>query len=193
MLVKFLDIETTHLNEQIGDIIEIAIVTSIDGGQTISEKWQTKIKPQNIQNADMRSLAINGYSEDTWAQAPTWDDVKELIAIRLRYGQIVCHNASFESRWIHQKLTRDHGYKISWAWVCTKTLSYEHLPWLRSHSLKTLRSVFGLSDIGSHTAMKDTLDCAHIYRKLNRCNFLMRFWYEFRYKRKSSLLERIKN
>lgn len=183
MLVKFLDIETTHLNEQIGEIIEVAIVTSMDGGKTFCEKWQIKIKPENIANADMRALAINGYSDDAWAQGYTWNEAKHMIAMRLRHGLIVCHNAPFESRWIEQKLKRDGGFKISWSWLCTKSLSYEHMPWLRSHSLKTLRDIFGLSHVGSHTALKDALDCAHVYNKLNRCGMLRRLWYEFRYKK----------
>ncbi len=184
MLVKFLDIETTHLNEQIGEIIEIAIVTSMDGGRTICEKWQIKIKPERLEDADFKSLQINGYNRDAWANAYTWDDAKHMIAIRLRYGLIVCHNANFESRWIEQKLKRDEGFKISWAWACTKTLSYEHMPWLKSHSLKTLRKVFGLSQVGAHTALKDALDCAHVYSRLNQCSVWRRAWYQLRFKMK---------
>ena len=56
MLIKFLDIETTHLNEQIGEIIEVAIVTSMDGGKTFCETWQIKIKPET--NAHARKIEI---------------------------------------------------------------------------------------------------------------------------------------
>lgn len=182
--IKFLDIETTHLNEQIGEIIEIAILTSMDGGRTFSEKWQTKIKPSHIETADPKALLINGYNPEEWQDAPTWEEIHPMIGLKLRTGFIVAHNANYESRWIEQKLKRDHGYKISWLWICTKTLSYEHLPWLRSHSLTTLRDVFNLSHDGAHTAAKDAEDTAHVYSVLNRCTAVTRLRLQWQFEKK---------
>jgi len=171
-LIHFIDIETTHLNPLRGDIIEICILTSIDGGITLSDDFCIKIKPQNLQTADPNALKINGYSDEKWTNAYTWQQAESMIALKLKYGTIVAHNAMFEHRWLNHHLSTG----ISWRWQCTKMLAIEHLPHLRSHSMKTLRRVFGISAHNAHTAKKDAYDCWYLYKKLNRASIFDRLW-----------------
>ena len=65
MKLHFVDIETSHLDYQIGEITEICIITE-DTKTGMISKYYKKIKLQNKDSADSKSLEIGNYNEDIW-------------------------------------------------------------------------------------------------------------------------------
>ena len=179
--VQFIDIETTHLNKKVGEIIEIAILTSFDNGKTIATQWSTRIKPDHIETADTKALEINNYCPFIWNEAPKWIYSWSKIIDQIdKNAIIVAHNILFDASWIEEKV----GKEIEWSFprkkICTQTLALEHLPTAPSVSLSYLRKLFKLSNILAHTAMKDTKDCWIIFNKLNQATALKRLWWRFK-------------
>lgn len=179
MKFVFFDTETTHLSVVKGDIIEIAIVTEIDG--QITERYHTKIQPERIKLASPYALKINGYSELAWSGAPTWETVAPEIASRLRDGILVGHNISFDLRHIiHQMQRHKTQSRLSGAHICTMSLAREHLP-TPSVSMDTIRWLFGWPTEGAHTALVDTLQTRDLFKRVYRCSVWDRLFYKVLY------------
>jgi len=163
--IHFVDIETTHLNPESGEIIEIAILTSKDGGRTIDSRFETKIKPAHLEKADPKSLEVNGYKESEWHAAPTWEEMAPKIHKMLYYGIIAGHNVFFDWRWLDYHIRRTTGKGISYLKFDTQALVWEHLN-TKSASLKSLRNHYQISHDNAHTALKDIEDTYHIFKTL---------------------------
>ncbi|OGD09013.1 hypothetical protein A2397_00015 [Candidatus Amesbacteria bacterium RIFOXYB1_FULL_44_23] len=67
--ILFIDLETTGLDEDIHEIIEIAALIVHQPGLTVANSYYTKIIPQHIESADPKSLKILNYSPKDWQDA----------------------------------------------------------------------------------------------------------------------------
>lgn len=181
MKLVFVDIETTHLNPALGEIIEISMIRCQDGQEL---RYTTKIKPERIHHADPGALKINGYNPEEWEDAPEARYVAQKISSFMMNAIPVGHNVSFDVEYLRE-FCHQQGvpYLASRKKIDTVSLAMEHLPFLPSHSLRYLRAFFGMSLIGSHRAEKDCEDMRWIYDRLNRASALSRllwrlkFWY----------------
>jgi ATP-dependent DNA helicase DinG len=179
--LAFLDTETTHLNSAIGEIIEICIIRETESGAQRINTW--KIKPLHIHTAHPQSLKLNGYNDKEWIDALSPDIAAIQIAQFLSGCKIVAHNARFDLDHLEELL---HKYQVSRTYshryICTMTLAHEHLYFLRSISLSSIRKFFGWGTDGEHRAEKDCLDLQKLYHKLNKASSFDRFWWQFRKK-----------
>lgn len=173
--IHFIDLETSHLQAPIGEILEVAILTSFDRGYTIHEKFVKKVKMDKPDNADPVALRINGYSEEEWISAGRWISVASQIQPILKRGICVAHNVTFDYGWLREKMEYDLGMRFSSRWVCTLSLALEHLPFLKSHSLKSLSEFFNIPSLGTHRALNDALMVWRLYSILNRADMTDRF------------------
>jgi DNA polymerase-3 subunit epsilon len=175
----FVDVETTHLFPSVGEIVDIAIITEdMDG---VVSKFNTKITPVSMRDADPKALEINGYNETDWKGAPLFKDVAWKVAQLLNNGTIIGHNVNFDVAFIKGHLRRAGiTSKISHHQFDTRMLMAEHSP-TRSTSLKTARMLFGLSEKGSHTALVDVIHCRHVFHMLFQCGWWRRMWLFIKY------------
>lgn len=186
----FIDLETTHLNPQVGEIIEIALVRVTKEREI---RFVSKIKPERIHLAQKRALEINGYNEEDWEDAPRARDIAGRVADLISDGLLVGHNVSFDFEYLEEFL-HVHGQKFraSYRKIDTMTLAHEHLPFLTSYSLATLRDFFGLSQEGAHRAEKDLDDMRDIYRRLCRASLVSRVYWRIKFwflnRRKAKIL-----
>jgi len=124
----FLDTETTGLDPEKNEIIEIAILRMDNRGpgplvfypipsgsivsttleKNIVTRWSCRIKPQNIETADPKALEINGYADhpERWDKQPTFDEVAPLIAHLLHGCFIVGHNIKFDIKFLKAAFDR---------------------------------------------------------------------------------------
>ena len=178
----YLDTETTGLSARKHEIIEIAIITEYDDGRI--ERWESKIKPRRIEAAHPKALEINGYSPDTWADAPDLDEVAETIAMKLKGATVVGHNIAFDIKFIEAALAESKiDQKVNHrATIDTITLVREHLlpTGLKSASLDNTRRWLGWSLDGAHTALQDAEDCMRLRHTLERSTRFQRFVWSLR-------------
>jgi ATP-dependent DNA helicase DinG len=178
--ITFLDIETTHLDSTRSAVLSISIITDWDNGQ--QDVWTTKIKPASIEleYASEEALKVCGYNAEEWKDAPSFTEVAETIAKKLRYGPLVAHNinfdishlkASFKRRgWEEVKPGEKYGsgnkkFNPGYPLIDTCALAYIFLPTERQN-MTALREHFDITKEGAHTAEKDVKDCREIFYKI---------------------------
>ena len=176
----FVDIETTGLDPSVHEIIEIAILP-LKG-----PVWQTKIKPEHLDQASPKALEVNGYQDhpEDWESAPMFNDIAPDIASRLKDTMIAGQNTQFDMNFIQRLFKRnDIPLKgVPYSWVDTVTLAYEHLVPLGIPDLK-LQSIcdfLGIPNDGQHTAAADVYRTREAYLKMLRAGHLKRLWWRIR-------------
>lgn len=183
MRYAYLDTETTglHASKDKGEIIEIAIINVGDGKL---DKWCTKIKPQHIETAHPKALEVNGYTEEAWKDAPTFDEVAPEIHKRLKGSIIVGHNVNFDLKFLRHHFSESScDLRLSHRNVIdTVTLAHEHLQptGLKSMSMDNIRRWLGWSLIDAHTALKDADDVRRLHNTLHQAGRLKRWWWSWR-------------
>jgi DNA polymerase-3 subunit epsilon len=175
----FIDIETTHLDPSIGEIIEIHIIKEFTG---MTVEYSRKIKPLHIETAHPKALEVNGYKPEDWSKAERLENVAGYICDLLSYGVIIGHNVEFDYRWIkhHLEAVGCDTMKMTYIRFDTISLCREHLP-LRSSKMDHVRDFFGWSTENAHTAEKDCRDCRTLFYKLYRANILQRMFWTFKH------------
>ena len=172
--LTFLDVETTHLDPEVGEIIQIAILTEDSNGNV--KEWSTKIKPQlKLGTYSPKALEINGYNEVDWDDAPFFSDIAHLIVHKLQWGPVIAHNVNFDISFVENCLQRYSGWKkggrtdfnekifrLGYPQIDTVALSYLFLPTERQN-LNALREHFDISTEGAHEACKDVRDCRTVF------------------------------
>jgi DNA polymerase-3 subunit epsilon len=170
--IAFIDIETTGLNANIHEIIEICIITN-------TRVYNTKIAPERLDWADEKALAINGYRAKDWIQAPRFKDVAHEIKSILQSCTIAGHNVRFDIEFLNEAFSQNgFDVHIGHRTLDTVTLAYEHLYplGLMSLSLDSIRRFLGWSLEGNHTALKDCNDTKQLFE------YLIRFGTKEKYK-----------
>ena len=178
--LSFIDCETTHLNPAIGEIIEICIIRQNPLTRE-QDVYYTKIQPLHLERAHPQALQINGYNMTEWREALPPEIVAREIVEFLRGSQVVAHNARFDLDFVEELL---YQYNLSPSWdrryICTMTLSHEHLYFLPSISMRSIRDFFGWSHLGEHTATTDCQDVQRLYWTILRASLLSRIWWRLR-------------
>jgi len=175
----FLDVETSGLDPQIHEVLEICLMDK-DGAVLL----HSKLKPQNIGNAEARALEINGYNTKDWELAPSFRDLAPKIHELLKWCIAVGHNPCFDLGFIKSELKRvdpkgDLKYLkgIGYHMVDTASLAYEHLcdAGLDKLSLVNVCKFIGVELKDAHTSLADTEACRQVYFKLHQATWFDRF------------------
>ena len=178
--ITFLDIETTHLDPKQSAVLSISIVTDWDNGK--QDVWTTKIKPKEIElkYASKEALEVCHYSDEEWEDAPSFEDVAETIANKIKYGPLVAHNINFDIAhlkasffrrgWEETKPGEKYGsgnkkFNPGYPLIDTCALAFIFLPTDRQN-MTALREHFEMPKEGEHTAEKDVMDCREIFYKI---------------------------
>ena len=166
MLLAFVDTETTGLDPDQHEVIEVAIIL-VQDGKTL-HTLHRKIKPQHLELADKKALEINGYAAnpDAWALALPMREVGPDIVSLLQGAVLVGHNVGFDEVFLRQNLARAGVKgKVPFHKIDTVTLAFEHLHplGLKRVALDSIRDFLGWTKEGAHTALKDTEDTKKLF------------------------------
>jgi len=172
--ITWVDCETTGLDADHNDIIEIAIIRlRADGTEGVLHLF---IYPERPENAHPKALEVNGYTREKWKAngaveaAEAWRTVANsgLLDEAIIAGQ----NVRFDAGFINASFRR-HGIKVRMDYHLydTCSLSLEHLrPWMESISLVPTCVALGIPVTNAHTALADTRMAMAVEKKLARCN-----------------------
>jgi len=163
-----IDTETTGLKPDIHEMISLGAIVMID--DVITERFEVKVKPRRLEQADPRAMQVNGYDEYKWRKAIDHQLAASLIhAFFLRHqdGILVGHNVQFDVKFVKAFCGQfDHSVMISTPYLDTRDICRGVLaPFgCSSMSLDNICSFLGWERRKAHTAMSDCEDCIKILR-----------------------------
>ncbi len=143
------DTETTGLDRDTDQMIEIAIIT-VQGGD-VTDEYSTFIKPTIPVSAGAR--LVNGITDDDLDAAPYIWDVCPEIARRLKNQNIVGHNVRFDLAFIARALAGTEGLDTL-HYIDTLTISRRCLNY-SSYKLQDLAESLQLDAGVGHRALDD--------------------------------------
>lgn len=174
----WVDVETTGLDPDANDIIEIAIVRVDPDGEKV---FHEKIAMERPENAHPKALEVNGYTPEKWKDAKPavliFPQVADLLTDCILAGQ----NTRFDAGFLNATFKRlGLDVRADYHLYDTSTLAMEHLkPWLESVSLVPVCKALGIPTNGAHTAMADVRMAMAVDQKLRRATWLQRLWWRF--------------
>jgi DNA polymerase-3 subunit epsilon len=172
-----LDTETTGLIPGKHEVIEVAVLV----GDTLHH-WL--VRPERLEDAEPKALEVNGYARnpERWDGAKTMLEVAPEILTVLKGAVVVGHNVGFDLDMLngHMRKVGLHP-RLPYHKVDTTTLAYTRLAplGLDRLALDAIRDFLGWSKEGAHTAVKDVMDTARLYRLLTRSSTMglrVRLW-----------------
>lgn len=94
MKIVFTDIETTGLNPNVHEIIEIGYVILEEGKKPLY--YSSKIKARRLSVADSKALLVNGYDHEEWITARGLNEVINEYIKRTDGAYFCAYNATFD-------------------------------------------------------------------------------------------------
>jgi ATP-dependent DNA helicase DinG len=155
-----LDLETTGLDPQVDEIIEVGMVRIEDG--QVGETFHTLVRPLRPLSSRIRSLT--GLDDAELADQPTWPEVRMAVLAFLRDVSVVGHHADFDLAF----LERHAGYRAARVYD-TADLARLVLPGLPSYRLEALCDHLDLSHRPNHRALADARATAVLFMALWEC------------------------
>lgn len=176
-ILAFLDTETTGLNPEKHEVIEVGVVlvrqTSRPGrGPSVEviEEIDLKIKPERIEDAEEEALRINGYNDADWMFAPELKPAMQMLAKKLEGAVMVSHNISFDAPFMEKTFERA-GVENTMKRYKLDTLSIAFARFYNrdgdiKYSLGYLCDLFGVKNENAHTALADARALYQVYKKM---------------------------
>lgn len=158
------DTETTGVNPDKDKIIEIGAV-KIENG-VIVETFETMVNPK--MHIPEEASSVNHITDDMVSDAPTIDEVLPDFYKFTRGCALVAHNIEFDIRFI-RNAGEECGYLFDNELFDTLAISRKYLR-LSNHKLHTICEFLGISLVGAHRALNDTVATAQVFIKL--CDFM---------------------
>lgn len=157
--LSFLDLETTGLDPQVGEIIEAAVIR-VDG-RTLRElaSVSVRVAPLHLERADPEALRVNGYNAATWGGGLLEEALLAIEPLLADADVAGCSVARFDIPFLmaaHDTLCWKRPsfgkYQLDIASLCWPLLSRGLV---KSLSLASLCTFWGVSNAGAHGALTD--------------------------------------
>jgi len=158
------DTETTGLNPSAGDeIISISAIRIVNGRLLREEIFDQLVDPRRPVSPE--SIEIHGISEEMLQGQPT---IEQILPHMYRFTEgtvLVGHNAAFDMRLLQLKEAKT-GIKFTNPVLDTLLLSAVLHPNETDYSLETIAQRLGITVLGRHTSLGDTMLTGEIFLKL---------------------------
>jgi DNA polymerase-3 subunit epsilon len=176
-ILAFLDTETTGLNPEKHEVIEVGVVLvkqiprpGRGPSVEVIEEIDLKIKPERIEDAEEEALRINGYNEADWMFAPELKPAMQMLAKKLEGAVMVSHNISFDAPFMEKTFERA-GVENTMKRYKLDTLSIAFARFYNrdgdiKYSLGYLCDLFGVKNENAHTALADARALFQVYKKM---------------------------
>lgn len=164
------DIETTGLDDHIHDIIDIGLILADQDTLEILDTFETKIKPENIKEANPESLKINGYNEKDWQNSLSLKKGLEIYVNKVKGAVFCAHNVTFDWGFLKEAFrksgvqdTMDY-HRLELFSVAYAKLNFSGL---KNFNLSTLAEFLGIEpEPEVHRALNGARLAYEVYKKL---------------------------
>lgn len=153
----FLDIETTGLNPQSDNIIEIGAVIASNG--IITDRFSSLVRTDGSLPLKIKNLT--GIKSEMLQDAPELQEIAGNLLAFLGDKPIIGHNISFDIGFINAKI----GAKITNPLIDTLDFLRFLLPTAVNYRLETVKNILGLANIGFHRALDDAESACQVFFK----------------------------
>lgn len=157
------DIETTGLDPEFDEIIEIGAVKIKDGIKI--DTFNSLIKPEY--EIDEFITELTGITNVMVENAPSIDEVLPKFMDFIRDYIIIGHNVNFDINFIYDNLEELNIPPITNDFVDTLRISRRLIPELKHHKLSDLANYFNIDTNGSHRSLKDVEITLEVLKNLN--------------------------
>lgn len=173
----FIDTETTGLNFDIHEIIELGGLVVSQAGVLegkphfeVLEEFNFKIKPEHIELANPTALKVNHYNEADWIDAISLAEALKHLTAIAKDGIMVGHNIAFDFCFIQKAFQTTkientmHYHKLD-----TISIAYAKLHGnddIDRFSLHSLCEYFSIENEREHSALADAKATFELYQKL---------------------------
>ncbi len=157
-ILIFFDLETTGLDPDSDDVIEIGAIKTKDG--EIVEEFSSFVKPRKSISRFITNLT--GITEEDLKKAKDVEEIKEKINSFIRNYPLIAHNAYFDKMFLEKLLNKAIENEV----FDTLEISRIFFPELKSHSLQNLIKKLSLKKENSHRALSDTLMLVSLFEKI---------------------------
>jgi DNA polymerase III alpha subunit (gram-positive type) len=170
--LAFIDIETTGISRDTGEIIELAaVITKMkDGELTVVDQVDIKIKPKHIETADPQALRINGYNEADWLFAIDLEEAMKVFAEKTKGCIFVAHNVTFDYAFIEKAFidveleNQMHFHKLDTISIAFAVLNANED--INRYSLHALAEYYQIENKKAHSAFADAYATYEVFKKL---------------------------
>jgi DNA polymerase III epsilon subunit-like protein len=165
MNIFIIDIETTGLDPQKNEILEIGAVNV-----STQETFEVKVRPLHIKDADTEALAINGYNEPEWEDSFLLPHALALLSQFVGGGfpRMMSYGVSFDRAFL-EKAYKDCNlpYPFHYQHLDLFTLAWFKLPQSERFSLRETCSRLGIEpEPAIHRALAGAQCAYQVFTKL---------------------------
>ncbi len=170
--IAFVDIETTGLDRDEHEIIELAVVVAEmkDGKFVVVDQLDLKVQPKNIEKAEPQALRINGYNEADWLFAISLEDAMREFAKKTDGAIFSAHNITFDYGFIERAFkTSGAENKMHFHKLDTISLAFGILYTnddIGKLSLRALCEKYGIENKKAHSAFADAYALYEVFKRL---------------------------
>jgi DNA polymerase-3 subunit epsilon len=170
--LAFIDVETTGLNSDTAEIIELGVVIAKfkDNELVVIDQLDVKIRPEHLETAEPAALRINGYNEVDWLFAVTLADAMKSFADKTSGAVFVAHNLTFDYAFIDRAFkntgieNKMHYHKLDTIALAFGVLHNQDD--MNKFSLKALTEYYGIENKKAHSAFADAYATYELFKKL---------------------------
>lgn len=155
------DLETTGLHVNTSKVIEIGAVKIVKG--KLTEVFSTFVNP--LEHINDEATKKNNITDDMVKNAPTFSQVFPDFYKFIEGSIIVAHNINFDLPFLNHH-AKPLGYIITNKTQDTLLLAQKYLYQLKHFKLGNVCDFLGISLIGAHRAVNDTVATAKCFIKL---------------------------
>lgn len=156
----FLDVETTGLDKENDEIIEIGAVKVVNGEE--DSVFHRLVNPERQNISPSVFVLCQGLSEDKLRAAPRFGQIKDELLSFIGGMPVVCHNAVFDRSFLENSL----GCKLENTFLDSLELFCLFKPELESHKMDSIMKHYAMDQCAEHRALTDARVCLNLVKAL---------------------------
>ncbi len=158
-----IDLETTSLSPETGEIIEIAAIRY--EGSVVTDRFSSLVKPSTY----IIPKNVSRLTGITTAMVIDQPKIEEIFSEFMRFidnSVLVAHNAKFDMSFLNKTSIQLYGKTIKNPVICTCNLARRLFPEIKSKSLSNLAYHFNIKFYRKHRAMSDAEVTLEIFKEM---------------------------